>query len=239
MRLTAETLDQLKAGRFEDFLDDGAAQLRQRFPTRFYGFEDDAALDAGRNVVGFSFETVCALGRRSGLLAMRIAFLRTAFGFGVLDDVRWSRARQLVDAQVTAATIKPNTSIGTYLTETRRVWDRPAFARGAQARRLLLDMDRGPTWDAVLLHLERSHEEVGSYVSEPTLREFINQSYVDATMLGLKDEMALYLHVLAADALGRHFFDDPLLPDWGTLYRTGNERQIVTALQDALSPKEP
>ncbi|PJI84912.1 hypothetical protein BC777_2905 [Yoonia maricola] len=237
MQLLPEVMQSFTAGRFEDFLEDGASQLQRFFPRRFEGFPDlDVAHDAARNVVGLSYEAACDIGRRSGLLAMRIAFLRTAFGIGILDDPRHSKARQLVLDQIAAAAIKPNTSIGTYLTETKPIWDAPPFERQKEGLPRLLDaMDnRDQDWGVIIEHLERAHAVESTRVTRNKLEAFANAAFSNVTMLGMTSLRTIQLHTLVADGLGLHFFDDPLLPDWGTLYRSSDETAVADALRSAL-----
>ncbi|MCO6382860.1 hypothetical protein [Oceanicola sp. 502str15] len=241
MQLTSDILDRFRTGRFEEFLDDGSAQLQSRFPKRFAPFSDpDEAHDAGRNIVGLSYERASELGRRSGLLAMRIAFLRTAWGIGVLDDPRHEPARQMVNAQVMAPAIKDMTAIGTFLSESRDRWEADPLARGRAGRIALCARlnAAGLDWDDLFAHLQAAHDGAGTGVDGETLRSFVQQAYSDAMTLGFSTVEGVQLHVLAADLFGIHFWDDPLLPHWGALYRSDREQKVVHALRSALVAKE-
>lgn len=238
MQLDQTTMQRFQEGRFDDFLDDGASQLQRTFPRRFEGISDpDAAQDAGRNLVGKSYEFACALGRRSALLSMRIAFLRAAFGFGMVTDPRFSKVHVLVHAQVSAASIKPNTSIGTYLADRKPNWDVAPFSRGAEARRdLLAELDpNADNWPYVLAHLEQSYKAAGWDITQSQIKLFVNEAWYAAKNCGLTTPEAYRLHILASDALGHQFFEDPLLPEWQAIYATGDENRILRALRDACS----
>ncbi|MEL6565089.1 MAG: hypothetical protein AAFQ59_11665 [Pseudomonadota bacterium] len=238
MQLTADTLDSFKAGRFEDFLDDGAVQLQRMFPDRFTSFADaDVAHDAARNVVGLSYERVSALGRRSGLLAMRLAFLRAAYGIGVLDDPRYAPLHALVNAQAAAtASIKPNTSIGTYLTAHKDHWHQPPLARGAQSRPALLSLieRERADWPLVIDHLSKAHQSAGTGITPEAVHAFVEQCYRDAVTIGFETTVGVQVHALMADAYGLHYFDDPLLPDWGARYRDTPEAELIPLIMARL-----
>ncbi|WP_342077541.1 hypothetical protein [Yoonia sp. SS1-5] len=138
--------------------------------------------------------------------------------------------------QITAAAIKPNTSIGTYLAETKTFWDAPPFKRQKEGLPQLLDaMDnRDQDWRVVLEHLEHAHANEGTKVTRNKLEAFLNAAFSNVTMLGMTSLRTIQLHTLVADGLGLHFFDDPLLPDWGALYRGGDETAVADALRSAL-----
>lgn len=238
MQLDQTTMMRFQEGRFDDFLDDGASQLQRTFPRRFEAITDpDEAQDAGRNLVGKSYEFACALGRRSALLSMRIAFLRAAFGFGMVTDPRFSKVHVLVHAQVSAASIKPNTSIGTYLSDQKPRWDIAPFSRGADARReLLAELDPDTDgWPQVLAFLEKTYRAAGWDFSQSQIKLFVNEAWSAAKKCGLSTPEAYRLHVLASDALGHQFYEDPLWPEWQAVYATGDEKRIVRALRDACS----